>query len=158
MISRIRNTDYARTSLYRTIDVHRLLVISANVCKRPRKWNLLRTFLRAQRIITPQVEIRISRSTHAAVHKGADARSKISPSLSPGHVRDFLSRVIFRGCAARVGMSAGTQADTKGYVYLQLARGIFPSLSSLPLHNFIFLSLSLSLSFSRSITIELTIV
>lgn len=59
------------------------------------------------------------------------ARSKISPSLSPGHVRDFSSRVIFHGCAARVGMSAGTQTLTKGYVYLRLARGIFfPSSSS----------------------------
>lgn len=38
-------------------------------------------------------------------------------SLPPGHVRDFSSRVIFRGCAARVGMSvAGTQTATKGYV------------------------------------------
>lgn len=84
------------------------------------KWSLSRTFLYAQHVIIP-LEYRLEfHDRRAAAHKAADATSEISPLFrvlaARGHVRDFSSRVILRGCAARVGnagMNIGTQGATE---------------------------------------------
>lgn len=52
---------------------------------------------------------------------GARSLSSLCSRTVYRHVRDFSSRVILRGCAARVGMSAGTQAN--GYERLRLPTG-----------------------------------
>jgi hypothetical protein len=74
-----------------------------------------------RRVITrPQIRTLRSALTAGQAVVQLAARSEIISPLrrccrarARGHVRDFSFRVILRECAARVGMSAGTQADAE---------------------------------------------